>query len=74
MKRKQISAWWFLLFGGGAVRIFLDGFGFGSRFFFIGGRRIDEKSKEEFLISLRVELERVILGIRRIFVPRDVLI
>lgn len=68
MKRKQISAWWFLLFGGGAVRIFLDGFGFGSLgFFFIGGRRIDEKSKEEFLISLRVELERVILGIRRIF-------
>lgn len=62
-------------FGGGAVRIFLDGFGFGSLgFFFIGGRRIDEKSKEEFLISLRVELERVILGIRRIFVPRDVLI
>lgn len=45
-------------FGGGAVRIFLDGFGFGSLgFFFIGGRRIDEKSKEEFLISLRVELK-----------------
>lgn len=39
----------------------------GLVFFFIGGRRIDEKSKEEFLISLRVELERVILGIRRIF-------
>lgn len=46
----------------------------GLVFFFIGGRRIDEKSKEEFLISLRVELKWVILGIRRIFVPRDVLI
>lgn len=55
MKRKQISAWW-SSFGGGAVRIFFDVW-FG--FFLLG---VDEESKEKFLISLRVELERVILG------------
>lgn len=74
MKRKQISAWWFLLSEEERFEYFSMVLVLGLVFFFIGGRRIDEKSKEEFLISLRVELERVILGIRRIFVPRDVLI